>query len=93
MEYVTSKMVAEMFGCSLSGARDIMSKLPCFRPCGRGRGSQIYVKKSDLDNFIAQNTIQPGTPLPRATEWVSKKEQADIDLKTWHRNKRLGSNK
>lgn len=85
---MTSSAVSKMLGCSPSCARDIMSRLPCFRPSGRKRGSQMYVRVSDLEEFISMNTTAPGTPLPRTTEWVSKKEQESHDLKEWHKNRR-----
>lgn len=88
MQYLTSTQVAEIIGCSKSAAREIMYRMPLFRPSGQGRGKKMYVSKDDLDAFIAANTLQPGIARPRVTPYEAEKQRNAKDRAEWHRQRR-----
>lgn len=92
-EYLTSTKIAGILGCSKDAARAIMERLPRFRPGGPHKRCAIYVRREDFEAYIAENTVQPGTPQPRVTPFETEKQQQDRELKEWHRQRREAQKK
>ena len=78
LRYYETRDIAEILGCSVAKARQIMFELPHLRVM-KGKGSKVRVKIEDFEQYLETHTVQPDELQER--EFNSIEEET----KAWHK--------